>query len=77
MSRTGSDLLPGTLYMCALGAKRTNKVLVGFASCMTAAGKPPKVILVAVASKLPVSADAVIRTQKPFSSSSHARSNAD
>jgi len=36
---------------------------------MTAAGKPPKVILVAVARKLLVYAHAVIRTQKAFESS--------
>ena len=33
---------------------------------MTAAGKPPKVILVAVARKLLVYAPAVVRAQKPF-----------
>jgi len=36
---------------------------------MTAAGKPPKVILIAVARKLLVYAHAVIRTQKAFKSS--------
>lgn len=76
MSRTGSDRLRSTLYMCALSAKRTNKALAGFVHRMTAAGKPPKVILVAVARKLLVYAHAVIRTQKPFSSSPHAQSAA-
>ena len=55
--------------MCALSAKRTNKALADFVRRMTAAGKPPKVILVAVARKLLVYAHAVIRTQKPFTSS--------
>jgi transposase len=66
MSRIGSERLRSTLYMCALSAKRTNKALAAFVSRMTEAGKPPKVILIAVARKLLVYAHAVIRTQKPF-----------
>ena len=54
------------LYMCALSAKRHNKALADFVQRMTAAGKPPKVTLIAVARKLLVYAHAVIRTQKPF-----------
>lgn len=72
MSRIGTERLRGTLYMCALSAKRTNKALAGFVSRMTAAGKPPKVILVAVARKLLVYAHAVVRTQKPFDPSPEA-----
>jgi transposase len=68
MSRIGAERLRGTLYMCALSAKRTNKVLAAFVQRMTAAGKPPKVILIAVARKLLVYAHAVIRSQKPFAS---------
>jgi len=55
-----------TLYMCTLSAKRTNKALSNFVEQITAAGKPPKVILVAVARKLLVFAYAVIQAQKPF-----------
>ena len=66
LSRIGSERLRRTLYMCALSAKRTNKALAGFVQRLTAAGKPNKVILVAVARKLLVYAHAVIRTQKPF-----------
>lgn len=66
ISRVGSPRLRSTLYMCALSAKRTNKALSDFVGRMTAAGKPPKVILVAVARKLLVFAHAVIRAQKPF-----------
>ena len=66
MSRIGSERLRSALYMCALSAKRTNKALAAFVQRMTAAGKPPKVILVAVARKLLVYAHAVVRTQKPF-----------
>jgi len=40
------------LYMCALSAKRHNKALADFVQRMTAAGKPPKVTLIAVARKL-------------------------
>ena len=66
ISRIGSERLRRTLFMCALSAKRTNKALGGFVDRMTAAGKPPKVILVAVARKLLVYAHAVVRTQTPF-----------
>jgi len=52
--------------MCALSARRHNKALAEFIGRLTTAGKPPKVILVAVARKLLVYAHAVIRTQKPF-----------
>ena len=69
ISRIGSRRLRGALYMCALSAKRTNKALADLVQRMIAAGKPPKVILVAVARKLLVYAHAVIRTQKPFTSS--------
>ncbi|MFL5331976.1 MAG: IS110 family transposase [Geminicoccaceae bacterium] len=66
VSRIGSERLRSTLYMCALSAKRTNKALAAFVSRMTVAGKPNKVVLIAVARKLLVYAHAVIRTQKPF-----------
>lgn len=71
-SRMGSERLRSTLYMCALSAKRSNKALAAFVERMTAAGKPPKVILVAVARKLLVYAHAVIRTQKAFDPSPNA-----
>ncbi len=66
ISRVGSRRLRGLLYMCALSAKRANKALADFVQRMADAGKPPKVILVAVARKLLVYAHAVVRTQKPF-----------
>jgi len=66
ISRVSSRRLRGLLYMCALSAKRANKALADFVQRMADAGKPPKVILVAVARKLLVYAHAVIRTQKPF-----------
>ncbi len=72
VSRIGTERLRSTLYMCALSAKRSNKPLAAFVARMTAAGKPSKVILVAVARKLLVYAHAVIRTQKAFKSSPNA-----
>lgn len=76
ISRAGSPRLRSTLCMRALSAKRTNKALAAFVQRMTAAGKPPKVILVAVARKLLVYAHGVVRTQKPFDPSPDAPSPA-
>ncbi len=76
ISRVGNERLRSTLYMCALSAARTNKALLGFVGRLKAANKPPKVILVAVARKLLVYAHAVVRTQKPFTSSPNAPSPA-
>ena len=66
ISRIGNERLRSMLYMCALSARRHNKALADFVQRMTNAGKPPKVILIAVARKTLVYAHAVIRTQKPF-----------
>ena len=66
ISRMGSERLRSILYICALSAKRANKALADFVRRMIEAGKPPKVILVAVARKLLVYAHAVVRTQRPF-----------
>jgi len=73
--RTGNQRLRSMLYMCALSAKRNNKALADFVRRMAEAGKAPKVILVAVARKLLVYAHAVVRTQKPFTSSPDAPSS--
>ena len=66
ISRMGSERLRRALYMCALSGKRRNPALTAFVERMTAAGKPPKVILLAIARKLLVFAHAIVRTQKPF-----------
>ena len=76
ISRIGAERLRSTLFMCALSALLVRLALAGFVDRMTAAGKPPKVVLVAVARKLLVYAHAVIRAQKPFSSSPDAQSAA-
>ena len=66
ISRMGSERLRRALYMCSLSSKRRNPALTGFVQRMVAAGKPPKVILLAIARKLLVFAHAIVRTQKPF-----------
>ena len=66
ISRMGSERLRRALYMCSLSSKRRNPALRGFVQRMVASGKPPKVILLAIARKLLVFAHAIIRTQKPF-----------
>lgn len=66
ISRMGSERLRRALYMCALSSKRRNPALAAFVGRMTAAGKAPKVILLAIACKLLVFAHAIVRTQKPF-----------
>ncbi len=66
ISRMGSERLRRALYMCALSSKRRNPALAGFVVRLAAAGKAPKVILLAVARKLLVFAHAIIRAQKPF-----------
>ena len=58
----GSERLRRALYMSSLSSRRRSPALTGF----VAAGKPPKVILLAIARKLLVFAHAIVRTQKPF-----------
>jgi transposase len=52
--------------MGAAAARRFNPVLKAFADRLEAAGKRPKVILVAVARKLVVIANAILRSRKPW-----------
>ena len=66
ISRIGSARLRSALYLAALSAKRYNPRLADFVARMRAAGKPPKVTLIAIARRLLVYAHAVIRTQMPF-----------
>jgi transposase len=54
------------LYMAALSARRFNPRLKAFADRLAGKGKPAKVVLVAVARKLLVLANAVLRTRKPW-----------
>ena len=52
--------------MAALAARRHNPALKALADRLTAAGKKPKVVLVAVARKLLVIANAILRTETPW-----------
>lgn len=54
------------LYMAALSARRHNPTLRAFAERLKAAGKRPKVVLIAVARKLLVIANAILRTGQPW-----------
>jgi len=56
------------LYMAALSARRFNEPLKKFADRLAAKGKAAKVVLVAVARKLLVIANAILREQKPWKS---------
>ena len=66
ISKIGNARLRAVLYMCALSARRHNPVLKTFADRLKAAGKSPKVVLVAVARKLLVIAYGVMKTGRPF-----------
>lgn len=62
----GRGAVRAALYMAAHAARRHNPVLKAFAERLAAAGKKPKVILVALARKLVVIANAILRTGKPW-----------
>ena len=63
----GRKTLRDTLYMAALSAAtRTNSPLAVFYKRLRKAGKPAKVALVAVMRKLIVTANAVLRDDKPY-----------
>ena len=66
ISKTGNPRLRAALYMCALSARRTNPTLKAFGDRLKDAGKPPKVVLIAVARKLLVIAYGVMKTQRIF-----------
>jgi transposase len=58
----GRSSVRSVLYMAALTARRYNPALRAFAERLEAAGKRPKVILTAVARKLLVIANAILRS---------------
>jgi transposase len=62
----GRSRVRGLLYMAALSAKRFNPSLREFAARLVTKGKAAKVVLVAVARKLLVIANAVLRDQTPW-----------
>jgi len=66
ISRIGNGTVRSACYLAALSASRHNPRLTDFAQRLKAAGKPKKLVLIAVARKLLVLAHAVIRTDRPF-----------
>ncbi len=62
----GRAAVRSVLFMAAHAASRHNPALKPFADRLKAAGKKPKVVLVAVARKLLVIANAILRSQKPW-----------
>jgi transposase len=66
ITRIGNPTVRSACYLGALSATRHNPRLTDFVRRLNAAGKPKKLILVAVARKLLVLAHAVIRTNRPF-----------
>jgi transposase len=62
----GRSLVRNMLYMAALTARNHNPVLREFAERLKQAGKRPKVILTAVARKLLIIANAILRSGRPW-----------
>jgi transposase len=54
------------LYMAALVAKKHNPVMRAFAERLSAAGKPPKLIIIAVARRLLTILNTIVRTKTPW-----------
>lgn len=66
ISRVGNATVRAVLVQCALSARRHNPPIRAFADRLAAAGKPAKLVLIAVARKLLVQAHAVLRHGTPF-----------
>lgn len=66
--RGGRASVRAVLYMSALSARTHNPPLKAFADRLEKAGKAGKAILTAVARKLVVIANAILRTQQPWQS---------
>ena len=64
--RGGRAVVRRVLYLAALSAVRYNPAMKAFKERLVARGKKAKVILTAVARKLLVIANAVIRTGRPW-----------
>lgn len=64
--RAGRKRIRDALYMAALAAVRCSTRFGDFHRRLSAAGKPPKLALIAVARKLLVTANAVLRDQVAF-----------
>jgi transposase len=68
----GRSVVRAALYMAALTASRCNPLLKAFYRRLVDQGKPPKLALTAVMRKLLTILNAIVRDQKPWSSSLHA-----
>jgi len=66
----GRSQVRRVLYMAALSASRANPALKAFAQRLAAAGKAPKVVLIAVARKILTILNAMLRTNQPWSQQS-------
>jgi len=64
--RSGRHAPRSALYLAALNASRFHPDMKTFYARLRASGKPPKVALIAVARKLLISINAIIRDQKPW-----------
>ncbi len=64
--RGGRKRIRDALYMAALAAVRTSPRFGHFHRTLIAAGKPPKIALIAVARKLLVTANAIVRDRTPY-----------
>jgi transposase len=62
----GRAVVRTAVYMATHAARKWNPARKAFADRLAAAGKPPKVVLIAVARKLLVIANAILRDQKPW-----------
>ena len=62
----GRAVVRTMVYMATHAARKWNPPLRRFADRLAAAGKAPKVILIAVARKLLVMANAILRDQRPW-----------
>lgn len=68
LSKVGNKMLRKALYMPALSAMRSNKVIREFAARLESASKPNMVIIGAVMRKLLVLAYGVLKNNRPFAS---------
>jgi len=62
----GRAAVRNVVYMATHAARKWNPALKAFADRLANAGKPPKVVLIAVARKLLVIANAILRDRKPW-----------
>ena len=62
----GRTSVRSALYMAALTASRCNPTFKAFARRLRAKGKRPKVVIIAVARKLLIALNAILRTNQPW-----------